>query len=456
MAPGEDCKHVVLSAPDEDRPWPELHVQLPVRKGAHADLLLPIAPVDRAVFDAELATGYETGLAQTRAYWEKTTTCPTKFEVPEPDINDCIAQTFRFSSMLTERNPATGKYCKVIGSWIYADLWATPGAMDLVMILDTLGHHDMAERYLNIFLDEQGTVKPPGPAYERHPGYFSTPAAYKSVDWLSDNGAILYALATHDLLAGDQAFIKRSTDSIIRSCEWIVAARHLKTQNGYDGILPPAVATDDGKTIVGVWSLGWNYKGLCAAVRLLQKIGHPRAAEFAREAIAYKEDFRKAMQRQCREWPSWRDAQGHQHQLVPYDLTPGDNIAYFAPHPFYLDAGPLFLVFSGLMDASDPLMQDACAWFRSGPQQRFFRRNADASQVAVVDHEISSCEPCYSWNIFHSWQLGDRPRFLEGMCQPLCRCSLAQDPNLLRTPRRHQWSCLFGGDGHLFDPPGRN
>ena len=30
-------------------------------------------------------------------------------------------------------------------------------------------------------------------------------------------------------------------------------------------------------------------------------------------------------------------------------------------------------------------------------------------------HEQSSGEPCYSWNVVHTWQLGDRPRFLEGM-----------------------------------------
>ena len=28
---------------------------------------------------------------------------------------------------------------------------------------------------------------------------------------------------------------------------------------------------------------------------------------------------------------------------------------------------------------------------------------------------MSSCEPPYSWNVFYSWQLGDRKRFLEGM-----------------------------------------
>jgi hypothetical protein len=33
----------------------------------------------------------------------------------------------------------------------------------------------------------------------------------------------------------------------------------------------------------------------------------------------------------------------------------------------------------------------------------------------VLDHEISSCEPCYSWNIVNSWKTGDRAHFLEGM-----------------------------------------
>ena len=29
--------------------------------------------------------------------------------------------------------------------------------------------------------------------------------------------------------------------------------------------------------------------------------------------------------------------------------------------------------------------------------------------------EISSCEPCYSWNIFHSYELGDRENFTKGV-----------------------------------------
>jgi hypothetical protein len=245
VAPGGDGKAVLFSAANKDRPSSVLQVRLPARKGAHVDLLLPMLPADRKGFDAELALGYEGALLETRRYWQKITACATRFEVPEREINDCIQQSIRFSNLLTEKDPATGKYCKINGSWTYADLWATPGSMDLVMLMDTLGHHRMVERYLNIFLEEQGTVKPPGPAYELHPGYLSTPARYKSIDWLSDNGAVLYTLAMHTLLSGDREFIARSAEGIVRSCEWIVEARRKKNHGGYEGLLPPAVATDN-------------------------------------------------------------------------------------------------------------------------------------------------------------------------------------------------------------------
>jgi hypothetical protein len=72
-------------------------------------------------------------------------------------------------------------------------------------------------------------------------------------------------------------------------------------------------------------------------------------------------------------------------------------------------------VFSGLLDADDPLVQDTLAWFRTGPQHAFYRRDSNCWQVPVLDREMSSCEPCYSWNVFASHQAGDRHRFLDGM-----------------------------------------
>ena len=413
VAPGGDCSKILFTPSDKERPWAKMHVQLPARRGAFVDLLVPMLPCPRKVFDAELALSRDGALAESRRYWKRITACPTRFVTPEPEVNDILRHSVRFSNVLTERNPATGRYCKVNGSWTYSDLWTTPVAMDFVMMMDTLGHHKMVERYLDIFREEQGTVVPPGPAYKLHPGFLSTPALYKSIDWLADNGAVLWTICQHALLSGDAAFTRRFTDCIVRSCDWMKHARAKKRHGGYEGVLPAAVATDNRTEIQATWSAGWNYKGLCSAVTLLRQIGHPRAAEFAEEARRTRADFLRALRDKCQTMPTWRDSRGRKHVLVPTSLA-GDDLAE-TRHAFYLDTGPLFLVFAGLLDANDPLMASTRAWFREGPQRRLYRRDGNCWQVPVLDHEMSSCEPCYSWNIFHSWQLGDRAPFLEGL-----------------------------------------
>jgi hypothetical protein len=54
-------------------------------------------------------------------------------------------------------------------------------------------------------------------------------------------------------------------------------------------------------------------------------------------------------------------------------------------------------------------------WFREGPQWRIFRPFSSEWQAPVLDHELSSCEPCYSWNLFQSHAAGDRDRFTMGL-----------------------------------------
>jgi len=398
---------------EDSRPCHRLYLQMPARKGASVDILFPVLPCDRTTFDKELALGYDKALKESGTFWRGITASRTSIQVPEREVNEAIRHSIRFSNVLSERNPDTGRLCKINGSWAYADLWTTPGAMDLAMMMDTLGQHAAVARYMDIFREEQGTVVPPGDAFSKHPGYFSTPALYKSIDWLSDNGAVLWTICMHYLLSGDREFLKRFTDAIVKSCEWIKEMRAKKGHGGYEGVLPPAVATDARTKIQAVWSIGWNYKGLCAAVRILREIKHPRAAEFEAEAASFLADYHKALRDKCRKMPTWTDARGRKRRFVPTALA-GDE-KQESRHAFYLDTGPLFHVFAGLMKADDPLMKDTIAWFREGPQAKFFRHDSSCWQIPALDHEMSSCEPCYSWNVFFPWQEGDRQRFLEGM-----------------------------------------
>ena len=423
VAPSAQCREIAFFPPDApDKKMNlgcspitchRLFVKMPLRRNAHVDVLFPLRPCETATFERELALGYDAALRDTKRFWKQELATGTRFITPEPDVNEVLRHVPRFSLNLSETNPATGKVCKVVGTSVYRDLWTTPMALDLSMMMDLLGLPGAVRPYLEILKEEQGTVVPPGEGYALHPGYYATPLAYKSVDWLSDNGAVLWTISRHALLTGDEAFAREYVDSIVKSCDWIKENRARTDHAGYKGVLPPAVATDKMTRIQAAWSIGWNYLGLCAAVQVLERLQHPRAAEFAAEAKAYREGYVKALRHKCKSMPTWKDTKGRKRRFVPTALSgdePEESI-----HGFYLDGGPLFHVFSGLLPANDPLMKDCLAWFREGPQHRLYRRDSNCWQVPVLDHELSSCEPCYSWNVFHSWQLGDRAKFLEGM-----------------------------------------
>lgn len=414
VAPGEDCKAVFrpgYPSPDDSL----LHVQLQPREGAHVDLLVPMMPTDRAVFDSELALGYDAALKEAEAFWSQSPPTAATFDVPEDYINQVIRRNLQFDQITAEKDPATGRVHVLTGAMGYGiATWATPVSIALTGFLDTLGYHDLVKTYLKVFKDAQGTVNPPGDAFKPHPGYLGVPKEVAIVNWLSDHGALLWVMAEHGLLTGDKEYIAEYTPVIVKACEWIRDARRIRGHGGVEGVMPAAGASDDESRMQVCWSDGWIYKGLATAVKFLKKTGHPRAAEFEAEARDYRETFIKAFRAKAATMPKWRDNQGKEHTLVPYSLGKENTWQY--RWITYLDTGPMHLVFAGLMDADDPLMRDAVAWFREGPPTRLYRPYGPLNgHFPSLRHEMSSWEGCYSWNMFSNWRLGDRRRFLEGM-----------------------------------------
>ncbi len=199
-------------------------------------------------------------------------------------------------------------------------------------------------------------------------------------------------------------------EAILRACELIRDVRAITGHGGVEGLLPMGVDTDTQRQMQSIWADGWCSLGLTITVRLLKRIDHPRAQKFAKEADDYKEVFVKALREHTEKSPVWTDSAGKAHHYVP------GAFAGAVPHfdeMIYLDTGPLFLVFAGLMEADHPLMRSMCQFFRERPAVKFCR--GYYTQPPCLIHETNTCEPCYSWNIFHSHQLGDRRRFLEDM-----------------------------------------
>ena len=382
------------------------------KKGTHSDVLIPFFASDASVVAPELALGYDGALAEANRFWSQVPETAATFDVPETNITQAIRRSLQTQEILGERDPSTGHYSMVTGGWIYGHgLWPTPVSMSWNMLLDTMGYHSVLEKYLQMFKKEQGTVVAPGGCYKLHSGYLSSPKTLTTIDWLTDHGAILHTLANHALLTGDPNYIAEWMPNIEKACDFIKYARRLENHSGAKGVLPPAVANDVFGPEQAIWSDGWVYKGLTSSVKLMQRVNHPRAAEFAAEAREYREVFRQRLFEKLKSQPRWQDEQGAEHTLVPHLLSGEDRYAWEG----YLDIGPLTLVYAGLAEANEPIMRDTLAWFRNGPTTRTHRKDADFTQPAILDHEMSSYEPCYSWNVFHSWQTGDRQHFLEGM-----------------------------------------
>jgi len=393
----------------------DLRLTVPAVKGTHVDVLLPMLVQPRADADTEWALGWDGALAQCEAFWTPRPATASVIETGERQVDQFFRRSVQLAEVIAEKSPDSGRFTFLTGSFGYDLLWSTPTSMVSHMFLDLLGRHEVVDRHTDLFRDVQGKRKPPGPIYQNLPtdGFFATPVSLQSFDWLGDHGAILEGAARHALLSHDEAFLERWLEPIVAGCDFIKRACEYTGHDGVHGLMPAAASNDTGVAQQSIWIQAWNYKGLASAVRLLRRRGHPRAAEFGAVADRFCEAFGDALRAAAAKAPTWTHPDGTKHPVLPTKFAGPDS-----PWPFLeaFDTGALTAVWAGLLPASDPLMRSYVEFFRVGPNTRLFDpHHHTALDRVVLDHEQSSGEPCYSWNIFHTWQLGDRLRFLEGM-----------------------------------------
>jgi hypothetical protein len=304
------------------------------------------------------------------------------------------------------------------------------------MFLSLMGYHDAVAKHVELFRKNQGSVKPPGPSYEVHPGYFSTPKTLTAFDWLTDHGAILHQVSTHALLSRDAAFIKEWTEPIVKGCDFIQDMCAKNDHDGVKGLLPPGHATDELITVQAVTTMAWSYKGLTTAVRLLKQIKHPRAKEFEAFAVQFKKTFNDVYRKLAEDGQRWTDLQGNKRYKPPTNLSLKPAPYHGFTEAFYLDGGPMILVWAGLMDANDRIMIDIVDFFREGPNKKLYGTRYHPLCRPYLDREISTCEPCYSWNVFHAWQLQDRKHYMEGLYSLLVGSATSQN-TYISSEHRH-------------------
>lgn len=417
------------------QPLSHLELKIPAKLGAKIDLVLPMVPVDDETMNRELELGYDGARAETEAFWKKELSTSTRIQMSEPLVQGYFTQFPRLQAMLGQKEPSTGEYGIRTSSLHYEIVWSTPTAMS-IHALDLVGMPAEAEKYLETYLGNQGKIKPPSPYLDRHPGYFGPPENMSFINWITDHAAILWAASAHGLITMDANFLRRWEEPIVKGCEFIQLALRAKGHGGYEGIMPPGVPNDTSAVSAQVvWNDAWYHKAFLTAVRLLERTRHPRAAEFRQSVNVYHDTFQKAFRDVVSQSKRWEAPDGTKVPFIPMALTraktPGlmqndapldgeegnstEDVNLSAAHAFFLDTGSLSLVFGELFPADDPIMKAALRWFREGPQFKKYREFSSPYQAPLLHAEVSSCEPIYSFNLFHTLELGERRLFSMGL-----------------------------------------
>ncbi len=400
-------------------PWnPEAAMPNMLRLSVPADgrpfgLVIPVVGAPPDQLRSEVLRGRELCRERTRAFWQAQAEPGTRVRLPEKLVQDGFRAGYWHIGMIAERNPTHNVSVVNTGSFNYDCLWPTPNAMTVSWGLDLQGHHRDAERYLEVFRASQGQSTPPGDTFAAVPGFLSAPDGMSSIRWTNEHGAVMWAVSEHFLLTGNHQFWRQWRPAMMAACEWVAAQRAHDAHPGAAGLMPPGVASDDKIPAQFVWNDGWVYRGLYSCAQAMAAAGDDAAQRWFAECDAYRFRFQEVFLAAWEAMPVVEDDSGGRFHLPPTDaqgLQPNNM-----RQAFYLDTGPLFLAFAGLLEPDHPLFTELLRWFREGPHRTTWRFDGCCWQLPVLHHEMSSCEPCYSWNIDVSLLRRDRGAFVEGL-----------------------------------------
>lgn len=388
--------------------------ELPRQNGALLDLIFPFLPSTQEKLAAAARLDHVQARDSLAKCWTSEIGRGMQIQVPEEPLNKLWRYNAPMSFMTADSYP-NGDHVLKTSSHHYEAYWPTPGAMNVVTLAQQ-GYSEEVKAYLEPFLDKKRYRPVPntGASFISSQGFISGPSEHVFISWVGDHGAILWAASEYYLLTRDKAFLDRWLPSMLEGLEWIAREReYTKLRGGRaTGLMPAGRATDDDRQAYFVWVDAWIYRGMASVCRVLEATGHKDAPRWARERDDYRATFHKALRDAIQRTFMWTGRGGARIPFVPWELDQ-TNADYL--HYFYLDCGPMFLGVSGLEDASDDTMTWVLDYLTDGPGTG--RANPDwttYSDRPSLRFEMSTVEPCYSWNVNLRFLRNEREKFLEG------------------------------------------
>ncbi len=387
--------------------------EIPRRTGAALDLILPFSPADAASLRTLRGISYDQSRASVVNFWKAEEARGMQVDVPDPQLNRLWNYTVPLSFITADTYP-NGDHVLKTSPHHYEAYWPTPMSLNLVDLIER-GYLTEAKSFLEPFLDTNRYSPVPSSSAWSTAGYISGPREHLAIPWTGDHGAILWAASEYYLMSRDREFLKEWLPKMIKGVEWIADERnHTRLAGGPDaGLMPAARGFDGGSDDQHLaWIDAWMYRALASVTEVLQSIHYKDAERWARERDDYRECFQAAYRKHVERTVRWKDASGEMVPFIPWSFEQTDPKTL---HIFYVDCGPMFLGVAGLLNANDPIMTLAMKWLNEGPNAGSADPDwTEFTNTPTLRYEMSSVEPCYSWNIYLRFLRNERDKFLEG------------------------------------------
>jgi hypothetical protein len=195
------------------------------------------------------------------------------------------------------------------GPIVYNRVWHHITSNGVADYLARRGYFDLARRYLEPYFRWQGIPAPDSPAIKDWTGFFGAPLQQCPLVWLMYQGMIQWASARYFELSNDRAWLGEKLPALLKSMDWVASVRGQSKRLNFDGSKPlnygwfPPGRVTDGSHGTSIFSDANIWRGMDSMTRVLETIGHSRAAEFRRETEDYRVCLQDGMRRAASERP---------------------------------------------------------------------------------------------------------------------------------------------------------
>ncbi len=295
-------------------------------QGGAVDLVIPSIAVDNGLLRDAAARGFDETFARAKAFWESRLAAGATIDTPSRIVND-VYKTLLPRTLVCADLDADGDYALKTSPVIYDTVWLSITALGIEG-LARRGHFEEAKRYLDTVFNWQKAQDKTVAGQETPKGRFAPPEKYPAPPWVNFHGWTQWAAARYFLYSDDRAWLEEKLPQLIRSMDWVASQRQLTKVQNEDGTKPvnfgwlPGGQVTDNSRGTSAFSDAPNWAGLLELTRVLERIGHPRAAEFRAET----EDYRACIVRGLRLAARERD---------PVRLNDGTFVPYV---PGYLES----------------------------------------------------------------------------------------------------------------------